>query len=240
MNITRSRRARIVAPLLSLASLVYVPRSTAATPNNADIVQKIDSAVRVRDEAIESYTVTEHYAVFRGQDENHPAAEMVVRTTYRKDGGKSYSVLEQSGSEILRKQVLDTVLDHEKQMSQPVNRVTAVITSANYDMNVKGTDMVDGHDCIIVSLKPRHTSPYLFNGEMSVDAQDGSIVRFNGIASKSASVFAGPAQVSRQYTKLEGFPMAVHAQAISNSWILGKTIIKIDYTGYEIHTQFGN
>ena len=140
----------------------------------------------------------------------------------------------------MRKQVLDTVLDHEKQMSQPVNRVTAVITSANYDMNVKGTDMVDGHDCIIVSLKPRHTSPYLFNGEMSVDAQDGSIVRFNGIASKSASVFAGPAQVSRQYTKLEGFPMAVHAQAISNSWILGKTIIKIDYTGYEIHTQFGN
>jgi hypothetical protein len=112
--------------------------------------------------------------------------------------------------------------------------VTAIITSANYEMLVKGSETVEGRDCVAVNLKPRRNSPYLFNGTVWVDEKDKSIVQFQGIAAKSPSVLAGPSQVFRQYAPVDGFPMAIHAKAISKSWVLGQTVIKIDYSDYQI------
>jgi hypothetical protein len=158
---------------------------------------------------------------------------MMVKTAYQKNVGKSYTVLSESGPELLRK-VLEAILDSEKRMTQPANRATAVLTSANYEMSVKGAESVDGRSCMAVSLKPRRTSPYLFNGTIWVDAQDESIVQLEGTSAKSPSVLTGPSQVFRQYEIIDGFPMATHAKAETKSWVLGQMIIKIDYTDYNI------
>src|ERR1700719_3937203 len=69
-------------------------------PDIATIVRGVDESVKNRIDRLAGYTVTEHYAVFRGKDELHPAAEMLVKTTYRKETGKSYEIESQSGSSI--------------------------------------------------------------------------------------------------------------------------------------------
>jgi len=43
----------------------------------------------------------------------------------------------------------------------------------------------------------------------------------------------------RQYAKFEGFPMATHASAVSKSVLLGQTVVKIDYSGYQIQLRPG-
>jgi hypothetical protein len=221
---------------LSLVLLLLISRIPALSDSiaNDEVIRGIDAAVSARDTNIIGYTVTEHYAVFRRQDQEHPVAEMMVKTTYQKDSGKSYAVLSESGSEIWRKQVLDTILENERRLTTPVNRASAMITSANYSMGVKGSDVINGHNCLLVSLTPRRISPFLFSGTIWVDAQDFSIVQLQGVAAKSPSALTGPAEVSRQYAPVGGFPMATHAKAVSTSWLLGQTTIKIDYTGYEI------
>jgi len=216
-------------------SATYVSALQTQTPvSSVPVLQGIDAAVEAREAELASYTVTEHYAVFRNQDQDHPAAEMTVKTTYQRDFGKTYEVLSETGSDLLRKQVLDAILDNERRLSQPVNRATAILTSANYNMTVKGPDTIDGRSCVVVSLDPKRDSPYLFKGTIWVDAQDDSIVQLQGTAAKSRSVLTGPAEVQRQYAKIGGFPMATHVKAVSNSWLLGQTIIKIDYTDYAI------
>ncbi len=221
-----------------LIFLLLTPFSVKGQDAISTLVHKIDSSVRARDQGIAGYTVTEHYALFRGRNEDRQAADMVVKTTYRRDAGKSYSIVSESGTELLRK-LLETILDNEKRMTQPANRATALITSANYEMAVKGTEPVEGRDCVAVILTPKRSSPYLFNGTIWVDSQDGSIVQLQGTSSKAPSVFTGPSQVFRQYAPINGFPMATHAKAISNSWALGRTTIKIDYTGYQLQAQSG-
>src|SRR5258708_341377 len=96
-------------------------------PDIATIVHGVDGSVKNRIDRLAGYTVTEHYAVFRGKDELHPAAEMLVKTTYRKETGKSYEIESQSGSSIWRNQVLGTLLDNEKPINQPGNLKTALI-----------------------------------------------------------------------------------------------------------------
>jgi hypothetical protein len=147
---------------------------------------------------------------------------------------------------LLRK-ALEMVLENEQRITQPANRAHAVITSENYEMTVKGNETIDGQDCVALALKPRRESPYLFNGTIWVDAHNEAIVRLHGFTARSPSIFTGVSEVFRDYATIEGFPLATHAKAISNSWLLGQTVIKIDYLNYQLehqaasdHTRAGN
>jgi len=229
----------LVAPILF--SALGVEAQPAQPIDQISLVHGIDASVQARIDHVAGYMVTEHYAVFRNGDETHPAAEMTVRTDYRKEQGKSYTILSQSGSGLLRSQLLGAVLGREKQMSQPGMRETVLVTSANYEMKLKSatTDMVDGHACLVLGLTPRRNSPSLFKGTLWVDAADYSIVQLEGTAAKSPSFLTGATQVMRQYAKFEGFPMATHASAVSKSVLLGQTVVKIDYSGYQIQLRPG-
>jgi len=223
--------ARIV--FLSLAALSGNIWSRSEQGANEAVISGINAAVQRRETSLLSYTVTEHYTVFRNHDEQHPAADMMVKTTYRRDAGKNFTVVSLTGSLLLRK-MLEEVLATEKKMTLPANRATALITPSNYEMAVKGPAVLDGRNCILVEIKPRRESPYLFSGLIWVDAQSQAIVQLQGLASKSPSVVTGPTQIFRQYVIIDEFAMARHAQAVSNSSLLGQTMINIDYSGYDI------
>jgi hypothetical protein len=210
--------------------------SAAQQPDPASVIAKVDAAVKARVDHIASYSVTEHYAVYRGKDDAHPAAEMTVRTDYRKETGKTYTILSQSGSEFILKHVLASILDREKEINQPGIREHSWLTSANYRMSLKpgGVQPIDGRPCAGLAISPRKKSPNLIEGTIWVDTNDGTIVRLEGTATQSPSVFTGPAQVERRYVNVNGFGMATHAKAISDSFLLGRTIITIDYRDYQI------
>jgi hypothetical protein len=236
LNFMRGKISRLLGMCVAAVLVVSILPSYSQTADDA-VIQGIDNSVASRDQNVVSYSVTEHYSVFRNQDKTHPVAEMTVKTAYQRDKGKSFTVLNESGSELIRKQVLARVFEGERTATQPANRATALITSANYTMQVKGRQVLDGRSCINLSIAPRRSSPYLFQGELWVDALDYSIVHLSGLASKSPSMLAGQTQVARHYANFDGFPMATHATAISNSWLLGQTTIEIEYTGYQIEVQ---
>jgi hypothetical protein len=233
-----------VSPTLSVilaASILSFHGSlTLAQPSdNASVVRMVDAAVKARIDNVAGYTVTEHYAVFRSNDEIHPAAEMIVRTTYERNSGKSYMIVSQSGSAVMRNLVLNTILDNEKQMNRPGIRERAWITSANYEMKLEriGTEPLDGRECLLLTLIPKRKAPYLFEGTLWVDSKDGSIVQLQGTASKNSSMVTGPTQVVRQYANIGGSSEATHVRAVSNSSMFGETIVKIDYRDYQIQLR---
>jgi len=207
--------------------------------DTATVIHEVDAAAQARIENLAGYTVTEHYAVFKGNDEIHPLAEMVVATTYNKESGKSYMIQSQSGSTIVRNLVLRAILDNEKRLNQPGIREGAWITSSNYWMELEpgGTRPLDGRDCLVLALRPKRKAPYLFEGRIWVDAKDGSIVQLQGIGSKSPSMLTGPTQVIRQYANIGGFSQATHARAVTKSSMFGETIVKIDYKDYHIQLR---
>jgi len=230
----RSLLAVLLAAALLCASGLEPAR--AQVPNLGTVVMGVDSSVKNRLDRLGAYTVTEHYAVFRGQTDPIPAAEMLVKTTYRKETGKTFEVLSQSGSSLWRNQVLKTLLENEQRMSKPGNVETALINSANYEMKLdKDPEAnLNGRRCVVLDITPRRKSQYLFDGLLWVDANDFSIVQLKGTAAKSAFFLANAADVARQYSDFEGLPMATHAEAVSRSSLLSQTVVKVDYSGYQI------
>ena len=222
--------------------LLLLARSTqlaAQQMDNAKVLKEVDAAVKARVDGIAGYTAIEHYAVFRNKDESHPVAEMTVKTTYKKETGKSYEILSESGSGLIRSLVLSAILDNEKHVNEPGVREGAWITTANYEMKVKpgGIQSVEGRDCIAVSLTPRRKEPYLLAGTLWVDAKDGKIVRIEGKGSKSSTVLSGATEMMRKYADVDGFAEATHARAESDSFLFGPTVVTIDYRDYRIQAR---
>jgi outer membrane lipoprotein-sorting protein len=227
--------------LAAVSILVWLGATVVAAqqPDSASVIGLVDAAVKARIDHVESYTVTEHYSVYRGKDETHPAAEMTVQTVYRQETGKSYTILSESGSEFIRNHVLRTVLDNEKTLNLPGTVEHSWFTSANYEMQLKpgGIQLLDGRECLALAIHPKRKAANMFDGTLMVDAKDGTIVQLDGSATQSASIFTGAAQVMRHYVNVNGFSMATQARAVSDSFILGRTTVTIDYRDYIIQPR---
>ncbi|MGO8758751.1 MAG: hypothetical protein ACLQG3_11565 [Terracidiphilus sp.] len=229
---------------LAGAAIAVLTGATAPTqqPDEAAVIRSVDAAVKARFGNILGFTDVEHYAVYRGGDETHPAAQMTVLDTYRKGAGKTYTVLSESGSGILIRFGLKPLLDNEKTINLPGNVEQSWFTSANYEMKLKpgGAQKLNGRDCYVLAISPKAKAPNRVEGTMWVDARDGTLVRIEGAASENPSAFSGTTHMMRQYANVNGFSMALHARAESDSFLFGRTIVTIDYSGYNLQVRTAN
>lgn len=235
-------------PVLLLAAgtlLLNTPNARAwqqaPSLSDAEIIQRIDAAVHVRTANVASYTVQELYSIYRN-GETTPSAQVTVKTLYTRGAGKEYTPISQTGSSLMRGVVVDKVLGNEKEMAKAANREGVALTSANYDMHpepgsVQQNVQLNGHQCVIVDLKAKRKISYLFNGKGWFDATDFTLVHIEGSPAASPSFFAGQTGGVRDYTKVEGFSMAQHAELRSHSFLFGDTLLKIDYTNYQIQLE---
>jgi hypothetical protein len=205
-----------------------------AIPSDPEIVRRIDAAVYERTNTLAGYNVKEQYDIYRN-GESKPSAQMTLRAVYSFLTGKAYTLLAQSGSEFLRTVVLDKVLAGEREMAKPDIRESVWLTSSNYEMRPEHDPVqMNGRSCLIIELKPLRKSPNLLNGRAWVDAADFTVLRVEGTPSQGISIFTGQTSIQRDYARIDGFAMATHAEARSHSFLLGDTVMKIDYTGYQI------
>lgn len=225
--------------LISLTPIIGPAAILAQQSDPAAVIRDLDAANISRHNNVLEYSNIEHYSVYRGKDQIHPAAEMTVRVTYKKGAGKSYTVLNQSGSTIVLKYGLYPLLENEKAINDPSRVAQSWFTTANYDMQLKPgvTRVIDGRSCVAVAISPRRKAPNMLEGTLWVDLRDHTLVEVEGVASKKPSVFAGTTTMTRRYVKLTGYAMATHAHAESSSFLFGHTAVTIDYSDYKFQLR---
>jgi hypothetical protein len=221
------------------AAVLSAAVQQSAQPDAAAIIHDLDAANQSRFDNVLRFTDVEHYAVFRGNDEAHLAAEMTVKVTYHKGIGKDYVILSKSGSSLIQRVGLQPLLDNEKSINNPANVSQSWFTSANYEMHLKPsiTQSINGRQCVVLSITPRHKAPNMIDGTIWIDADTHTLVQVEGTASKNLSVFAGTTKVMRRYADMHGYAMATHARAESSSSLFGKTVVTIDYDDYHLEVR---
>lgn len=218
--------------------LVFLALSAAAVQagqvENPAVIHGVDAAVQARYDGVLAFIDIEHYQVFRGKDETHPVAEMTVKDSYRRGEGKTYTILSQSGSELIMRVGLKPLLANETTINQPANVAGSWFTSANYEMRPGEVESLNGRPCIVITVTAKRKASNMIDGKIWVDAGDYSLARIEGVASKNPSVFSGTTHMMRRYAQMNGFSMATHARAESNSALFGRTVVTIEYSNYEI------
>jgi hypothetical protein len=222
-----------ILPFLGIAGLGAQQSDAAA------VIRDLEAANMSRHNNVLESSNTEHYVVFRGNDQTHPTAEMTVRVTYKKGAGKSYTIISQSGSGVVLKYGLHPLLENEKAINDPSRVAQSWFSTANYDMRLKPgvTRVIDGRTCLAVAISPHRKAPNLVEGTLWVDEHDHTLVEVEGVASKKPSVFAGTTKMMRRYVKMTGYAMAIHAHAESSSFLFGRTVVSVDYGDYHFRMR---
>ena len=138
-----------------LWAMLSVAAQPAQQPDVAAIIRDLDAANQARFDNVLSFTDVEHYAVFRGSDQTHPAAEMTVKMTYTKGIGKDYVILSKSGSSLIQRVGLQPLLDNEKAINNPARVAQSWFTSSNYEMHLK-PDVPQSSTTTPALLSPSH------------------------------------------------------------------------------------
>jgi hypothetical protein len=197
------------------------------------IVQDIDKAQEDREARLTGYTVTEHYTIRNSRFDT--PAETMVATTYVRGAGKTYRVISRTGPSFLQTHVLDRILKAEEDMSRGEQRKSALVTSANYRIKLVGPEGVEGRACDLVEITPRAKSAHLLKGKAWLDSGSHMLVRIQGKPTASPAFLAGIPEVVRDYVEVDGFSLARKSHAISQTFLLGKTDLTIEYTDYRVN-----
>ena len=200
-----------------------------------DLIHQIDQAELHRERKLAGYSVTEYYRI----ENSHfsKPAEATIETTFRRGQGKTYKVLSRTGPALLRNRVLDRLLQEEREMSRGKMREQAILTSANYDMKLIGSEPLGGTMCDVLDLIPRRKSPYLLQGRLWLDPANMLIVKIEGKPPTSASIFSGRPQIIREYKEVNGLALAQHSRAVSSSFFFGRSTVEIEYRNYHVITS---
>ena len=212
--------------------LLIVPPLLALAVGPPDLVREIDLAQAAREERLAAYTVMETYQLRNARFSE--SAEMVVAVSFRKGEGKTFRVLSRRGPSFLQTSVLDRMLKEEGELSRGETRKQALITSANYQLKPLGTQAWQGRKCEVLELAPRKKSSHTLRGKVWVDAGTHNIIRIEGKPTASLSFWAGSPLVVREYTEINGLSFATRSQAVSQSFLLGKSELTIEYSDYHV------
>jgi hypothetical protein len=196
-----------------------------------EIVSRMIEMDAMRRAALQSYISVRRYTVDNKRFNKH--AEMTVRMKYTFPGTKSYEVISQSGSGVIRKRALKGIIDAEVEASKEANGERSRIIPQNYAFVLLGSEVVGGRPCYLLQIMPKTENKFLIKGRIWVDSEDFAIVRVVGSPAKSPSFWTKDTQVEHSYEKYGQFWLPRFNLSGSNIRIFGHTDLRIDYFEYE-------
>ena len=198
------------------------------------LIKGIEQAQLAREEGIAGYSVMERYAL--NNSRFNESAEMTVAVSYTKGEGKVYRVVSRKGPSFLQSSVFDRVLKEEIALSFGNSRLAALVIPANYQMKWIGRQMLEGRNCEVVELEPRKKSLHLLRGKAWVDAASFKLIRIEGKPTASPTFWASSPLVVRDYIEIGDFSFASRSHALSQSFLLGRSELNVEYSDYQIST----
>lgn len=222
--------------LLLLAALLALFQQDVAPPLTTPplTLDQVLHQMAAKDQAptLARYTCLRRYAL--DNKRYRQKAELNVRMTYIYPGHKSFEVLSEKGSAVIRKKVLRPMLAAEEESSQDNIRDTTRITPANYTFKLAGTRELQGRPCYVLEIEPKIVNKFLMRGKIFVDSEDFAIVRVEAMPAQNPSVFIHDTHVTQQYIKTGGAWLAQSNHSDTESFLFGRTDVTIDSSDYDI------
>lgn len=218
-----------------LLSSVVAANEPVLSMNADQIVSRMLELDATRREALHTYVSVRRYTVDNKRFNKH--AEMIIRMKYTFPGTKSYEVISQKGSGVIRKRALQKIIEAEVEASKEANGDRSRMIPQNYAFELLGSEVLDGRSCYVLLVTPKTKNKFLMKGRIWVDSEDFAIVRVAGSPAKNPSFWTTDVQIEHQYKKHGQFWLPQSNSSRSQIRIFGTTDLKINYFEYELNGE---
>jgi hypothetical protein len=199
------------------------------------IVEQIRKHTLDQKSGLKQYTALRHYQVeYRGFSAKINA-KMDVEVRYGMESGKSFRIISESGSNLLRDKVLKRAVESEKEASH--DTAATALNEANYRFKMLGTDRVNERTAYILNVEPITASKFLFRGRVWVDTTDFAVIKMETEPAKNPSFWIARTLIHYTSAKTEGFWLPQMMQSETKVRIGGTAVLTIDYGSYDIEPK---
>ncbi len=223
----------ILSAVLSIAApgaqaLEVVPASNLS---EAEIVAGIQNRNRIQNQSLTGYSALRTYSVvYHGV--GTLSAGMQVEMIYDAAQGKTFRIVSQSGSALLRDGVLKRAVDSEREASKSKDAIA--LSPANYTFRLLGNGTVDGRSVYILDVEPLKPEKFLYRGTIWVDAASFGVVKIEGAPAKNPSFWIRHSTISVTDELTNGFWLPKETRSKTQVRLGGWATLTIDYGRYQI------
>ena len=222
----------IVAAVLTAGSLSCLGQSGLFDPAPDEIVRRMVQQSELRAERLKHFTSLRHYHIeFHGLGKSL-AADMHVHASYALGLGKTFQVIDESGSHLLLDHVLKKLLETEQDDSR---QQKAALTPSNYNFEFQGKTSEDGRTLYVFAVEPKVRNKLVYRGRIWVDAADYAVVRVEAQPAENLSFWIKKTEIQHVYAKNGEFWLPEANRSESKIRLGGSAVLTIDYGTY----QFG-
>ena len=147
------------------------------------------------------------------------------------DGEVAYDILEKSGDEGIRRQVIGRYLTAE---SQAHDADATELTPVNYKFRLKAIVYQLGRRIQVLQLTPRKKKDGLFKGELWVDDATGMPLRESGKLVKAPHPLLKGLAFTREYQISDGLAVPIHDEVTIDVRFWGRVALTIGFANLEI------
>jgi hypothetical protein len=140
--------------------------------------------------------------------------------------GFQYSIIDETGSGIVREKVLHAALDAERSLRANGEARRGALTASNYDFTPGGDA---GEGLMRVAIHPKRRDKLLVEGSILLAVPDGELVRVEGFLIKRPSLWTRDVHVVRRYARIGGTRVPVSMQSTARVLIAGKSTFSMLY-----------
>lgn len=169
------------------------------------------------------------------------SAHMEVKASYTAQGTKTFSVISESGSRLLRTHVLHKLLESEQEAaSDAANRDAVALSPANYRFSLLGCEVADGRSLYVMQVEPLRNSKFLYRGTIWIDSKDFAVTRIEAEPAKNPSFWTIRSQINHRYQKIGQFYLPALNRTVTDVRLGGKAVLTIQYRDYNLtaHSEF--
>jgi len=229
-----ARRVALLAAVFVAASAVMGRSESALSPaalSLAQIVAGMQAHDRAQTENLKHYESLRAYDVqYHGL--GRASATMQVEVSYDAGHGKSFRIVSQSGSAVLRNSVLKRALESEEQASK--EKDSTALNSANYRFRLEGSESVDGHTVYVLDVDPLKREKFLYKGRIWVNAADFAVSSMQVTPAERPSIWISGTTIWVTNELTDGFWLPKQMRSRTRVRIGGSAIMTIDYGQYRI------
>jgi hypothetical protein len=228
----------IVMALLAVQGSTYATaQSEASKPEPAaEIVQRMVRQNELRAQHLRYFTSQRHYHVeFHGLG-REKTADMHVQATYIAGSGKSFQIIDESGSHVLINHVLKKLIETERDDSREQK---AALTPSNYNFVFQTETSESGRPFYVFAVEPKVKNKLLYRGKIWIDIEDYAVARVDAQPAENPSFWIKRIDIHHVYAKSGEFWLPETNRSESQVRLGGSAVLTIDYGTYQFEEPHG-
>lgn len=223
----------LLCPAIGIGSLA-APGATGGSASAARVVDTMIARNAERAKELQSYQAMRTYSLQYRAFFRTYRARLVASVKYDASGTRRFTVVSQSGSDLLIHRVLDRLMQTEEKADEARNRKNVDLNRQNYNFSDLEWNSAPDGCSYSVTVSPRRADPLLYRGRIWINDRDFAVCRMQVQPSQRPSFWIKSTRITQIYHKVDRFWLPKRNESISKIRLGGTAKLTIENSDQKI------